>query len=38
MPTIDIPEVTYRRLTLRSAVLDDITGEVIHIGGDGFVY
>lgn len=24
--------------TGRSVVLDDTTGEVIHIGGDGFVY
>ena len=24
--------------TGRSVVLDDITGEVIHVGGDGFVY
>lgn len=25
-------------LTGRSVVLDDDTGEVIHVGGDGFVY
>ena len=24
--------------TGRSVVLDDISGEVIHVGGDGFVY
>ena len=24
--------------TGRSVVLDDVTGEVIHVGGDGFVY
>ena len=24
--------------TGRSVVLDDTTGEVIHVGGDGFVY
>ena len=24
--------------TGRSVVIDDITGEVIHVGGDGFVY
>ena len=24
--------------TGRSVVLDDATGEVIHVGGDGFVY
>lgn len=24
--------------TGRSVVVDDITGEVIHVGGDGFVY
>ena len=25
-------------LTGRSVVVDDATGEVIHVGGDGFVY
>jgi hypothetical protein len=24
--------------TGRSVVVDDVTGEVIHVGGDGFVY
>ena len=24
--------------TSRSLVLDNVTGEVIHVGGDGFVY
>jgi hypothetical protein len=24
--------------TSRSVVVDDATGEVIHVGGDGFVY
>jgi hypothetical protein len=24
--------------TGRSVVIDDVTGEVIHVGGDGFVY
>ncbi len=24
--------------TGRSVILDDVTGEVIHVGGDGFVY
>ncbi|MGH7139994.1 MAG: colicin E5-related ribonuclease [Pirellulales bacterium] len=24
--------------TRRSVVVDNITGEVIHVGGDGFVY
>lgn len=24
--------------TGRSVVLDDVTGDVIHVGGDGFVY
>jgi hypothetical protein len=24
--------------TARSVVVDSITGEVIHVGGDGFVY
>jgi hypothetical protein len=24
--------------TGRSVVVDDITGEVIHVGGDGFLY
>lgn len=24
--------------TGRSVVLDDVTGEVIHVGGDGFLY
>ncbi len=24
--------------TGRSVVVDDVTGEVIHVGGDGFLY
>jgi hypothetical protein len=24
--------------TGRSVVIDDVTGDVIHVGGDGFVY
>ena len=24
--------------TGRSVVIDDLTGEVIHVGGDGFIY
>ncbi len=24
--------------TGRSVVIDDVTGEVIHVGGDGFIY
>ncbi len=27
-----------RPMTGRSVVLDDVTREVIHVGGDGFVY
>ena len=25
-------------LTRRSVVIDDVSGEVIHVGGDGFIY
>lgn len=25
-------------VTGRSVVIDDVTGEVIHVGGDGFIY
>lgn len=35
----DNPATRYVHPTTdRSIVVDDITGEVIHVGGDGFVY